>query len=199
MRIPRGLHVTVVSLLALLPTPALGKPPNVLMIVSDDHSAAHVGCYGNADVKTPNLDRLASDGIRFDRAYVTAPQCVPSRAAILTGRHPIDIGMTRFSAALPRDVEMFPETLRSQQKYFAGLCGRSYHLDGRGHDHPRVAPYLDEKHKPNVKDRLDYVRVAGGENLRRDAIAQVEEFLGQVPQGRPFFLQVSWSDPHRPH
>ena len=90
----------------------LSKPPNVLLILSDDHSAAHVGCYGNPDVKTPNLDALAAAGMRFNRAYVTAPQCVPSRASILTGRHPIDIGMTRFSAALPRDVEMFPETLR---------------------------------------------------------------------------------------
>src|SRR4051794_17156023 len=71
--------------------------PNVLVILSDDHSAPHVGCYGNKDVHTPNLDRLAADGMRFDRAYVASPQCVPSRASILTGRHPIDIGMTRFS------------------------------------------------------------------------------------------------------
>src|SRR5688572_2603164 len=125
---------------------AAADAPNILLILSDDHSAAHVGCYGNKDVRTPNLDRLAAEGMRFDRAYVAAPQCVPSRAAILTGRHPIDIGMTRFSAALPRDVVTFPETLRSQRKYFAGLCGRSYHLDGRGHDHPRVAPHVEEQH-----------------------------------------------------
>src|SRR5687768_4964525 len=106
------------------------KSPNVLIILSDDHSAPHVGCYGNPEVRTPNLDRLAADGMRFDRAYVTAPQCVPSRASILTGRHPIDIGMTRFSAALPQDVRMFPERLRAERSYFAGLCGRGYHLDG---------------------------------------------------------------------
>jgi arylsulfatase A-like enzyme len=177
---------------------AAARPPNILIILSDDHSAAHVGCYGNEDVQTPNLDKLASEGMRFDRTYVAAPQCVPSRAAILTGRHPIDIGMTRFSAALPRDVTMFPEILRSQQRYFAGLCGRSYHLDGRGHEHPRIAPHLEEQHKPNVKERLDYVRVAGPPNLRRDAIAQLEEFLKLVPENRPFFLQLSFSDPHRP-
>src|SRR5688500_11157880 len=89
--------------------------PNILLILSDDHSAAHVGCYGNAGIKTPNLDQLAAGGMRFDRAYVAAPQCVPSRAAILTGRHPVDIGMTRFSAALPQDVIMFPEVLRAQK------------------------------------------------------------------------------------
>src|SRR5687767_536985 len=143
----RHFGCVIFTVLLLLPLPASGKTPNILLIVSDDHSAAHVGCYGNPDVKTPNLDRLAAEGVRFDRAYVAAPQCVPSRAAILTGRHPIDIGMTRFSAALPRDVIMFPETLRSERKYFAGLCGRGYHLDGRGHDDPRIAPHLDEKYK----------------------------------------------------
>jgi arylsulfatase A-like enzyme len=176
--------------------------PNILIILSDDHSAAHVGCYGNADVKTPNLDKLASQGMRFDRAYVTAPQCVPSRASILTGRHPIDIGMTRFSAALPRDVRLFPETLRDHRNYFAGLCGRSFHLDGNGYNHPRIAPHLAEGDMPNVRaSRLDYVRVANGEpkQLRAETVAQFEEFLGKVPAGRPFFLQVCWSDPHRPH
>jgi arylsulfatase A-like enzyme len=187
------------TLLLLSGVANASKPPNILLILSDDHSAAHVGCYGNTDVRTPNLDRLAADGMRFERAYVAAPQCVPSRAAILTGRHPIDIGMTRFSAALPRDVVLFPETLRAERKYFAGLCGRSYHLDGRGHDHPRIAPHLDEQHKPNVGERLDYVRVAqGAQSLRGETIAQVNEFLDLAPKDRPFFLQVCWSDPHRP-
>src|SRR4051794_35041680 len=99
------------------------NPPNILLILSDDHSAPHLGCYGDKDIRTPNLDRLASEGMRFDRAYVTCPQCVPSRASILTGRHPIDIGMTRFSAALPRDVITFPELLRKQKGYYTGLCG----------------------------------------------------------------------------
>lgn len=196
---PRRSHVTIVSLIVLLSTSAWAKPPNVLLILSDDHSAAHVGCYGNGDVRTPNLDALAAAGMRFDRAYVTAPQCVPSRASILTGRHPIDIGMTRFSAALPRDVTMFPETLRSRRNYFAGLCGRSYHLDGRGHDDPRIAPHLREEHTPNVRDRLDYVRAAAeGTKRRADTLAQYEEFLAQAPPDRPFFLQLSWGDPHRP-
>jgi arylsulfatase A-like enzyme len=190
--------LSALTILLVMPLGAAAKPPNVLLILSDDHSAAHVGCYGNADVKTPNLDKLAAAGMRFDRAYVTAPQCVPSRASILTGRHPIDIGMTRFSAALPRDVVMFPETLRADRNYFTGLCGRSYHLDGRGHDHPRIAPHLDEVHRPNVRNRLDYVRVASGPDLRRDALAQVDEFLDKVPGERPFFLQLSFSDPHRP-
>ena len=191
-------HVHLLLIVAFFAGGAEAAAPNILLILSDDHSAAHVGCYGNKDVRTPNLDRLAAEGMRFDRAYVACPQCVPSRAAILTGRHPIDIGMTRFSAALPRDVILFPEILKRDKGYYTGLCGRSYHLDGRIYDHPAVAPHLGEQHRPNVKTRLDYVRVADPPNLRRDTIAQFEEFLGKVPDGSPFFLQLCWSDPHRP-
>src|ERR671914_607487 len=94
------------ALLAVLPGPlrAGQKPegrPNILLVLSDDHSAPHLGCYGDRTVRTPNLDRFAAEGMRFDRAFVAAPQCVPSRAAIMTGRSPVAIGMTRFSAPLP--------------------------------------------------------------------------------------------------
>lgn len=68
---------------------AVGQPrprPNILFVMSDDHSAAHVGAYGNADIKTPNLDAFAKEGMLFKRAYVSTPQCVPSRATLMTGR-----------------------------------------------------------------------------------------------------------------
>jgi arylsulfatase A-like enzyme len=177
------------------------QPPNILIILSDDHSAPHLGCYGDKDIHTPNLDRLASEGMRFDRAYVTCPQCVPSRSSILTGRHPIDIGMTRFSAPLPREVITFPELLRKQKGYYTGLCGRSYHLAGNLLNRPEVKPYLKPEDFPNFDERYDYVRVAQGQGrkLRTDTLQQFNEFLDKVPSGKPFFLQLCWSDPHRPH
>ena len=61
------------------------QPPNIVLIVSDDHSAPFLSSYGYPQIKTPNIDRLAQEGIRFNRAYTTAPQCVLSRAAIMTG------------------------------------------------------------------------------------------------------------------
>ena len=79
--------------LLLAPLSAVEPRPNVLLILSDDHSYPHVGCYGNKDILTPNLDRFAAEGMRFDRAYVTCPQCVPSRASIFTGRSPVAIAM----------------------------------------------------------------------------------------------------------
>src|SRR4029453_8820641 len=142
---------------------AAADRPNVLVVLSDDHSVPHVGCYGDKDIRTPTLDRLAAEGIRFDRAYVTCPQCVPSRASILTGRHPIDIGMTRFSAPLPRDVITFPEMLRKDRGYYTGLAGRSYHLFGNLLERPEVKPHLREQDFPNFEERYDYVKVARGE------------------------------------
>src|SRR2546423_6875292 len=121
--------VSTLSLLAIAMSAPAAERPNILIVLSDDQSVPHVGCYGNPDIKTPNLDRFAAEGLRFDRAYVTCPQCVPSRASIMTGRSPVAIGMTRFAAPLPAEVPIFPELLRAAG-YYAGVAGRTYHLDG---------------------------------------------------------------------
>ena len=60
--------------------------PNVLFLLSDDHSYPYLSCYGDANVRTPVLDKLAGEGIKFRRFFTSAPQCVPSRAAYLSGR-----------------------------------------------------------------------------------------------------------------
>ncbi|MCI0462077.1 MAG: sulfatase [Gemmataceae bacterium] len=183
--------------LALTAAPASAqqpKPPNILIVLSDDHSSAHVGCYGNADVRTPNLDRFAKQGMRFERAYVTCPQCVPSRASIMTGRSPIAIQMTRFSAPLPADIRAFPELLRARG-YFAGVAGRTYHLDGSRLP-PESKKVFDEHDLRTFTRRLDYVKTSG---KRPDILAQFREFLQMVPKGKPFVLQLCFSDPHRPY
>src|SRR5262245_35976110 len=64
------------------------RPPNVVLIVSDDQGYADLGCYGNEAIKTPNLDALARQGMRLTSFYVAWPACGPSRAAFLTGRYP---------------------------------------------------------------------------------------------------------------
>ncbi|MBN2129152.1 MAG: sulfatase-like hydrolase/transferase [Sedimentisphaerales bacterium] len=65
-----------------------GRPPNILLIVSDDQGYRDLGCYGGAEIKTPNLDRLAREGVRLTDFYVTWPACTPSRGSLLTGRYP---------------------------------------------------------------------------------------------------------------
>src|ERR1035438_7157867 len=63
------------------------RRPNIVLIVTDDHGVGDVGCYGNPEVKTPNLDRLAASGVRFTQWYSNAPICSASRASIMTGKY----------------------------------------------------------------------------------------------------------------
>jgi len=188
----KNLSAAVLAFLAL----AAGdeEKPCILLVLSDDHSVPHVGCYDNPDIRTPNLDRFASQGMRLDRAYVACPQCVPSRAAIMTGRSPVRIAMTRFTAPLPADVVTCPEVLKAQG-YFTGVAGRTYHLDGEAQT-PESKAVFERHDLKTFPKRLDFVRQAG---RREDMIAQYREFLEAVPKGKPFFLQLCFSDPHRVH
>jgi choline-sulfatase len=89
---------------AFLAHPAEAKessPLNVLWLIADDHAAYVCGAYGNKIVRTPNLDRLAKQGMRFDRAFCNAPVCTASRQSFLTGRYPRSLGVTQLSTALP--------------------------------------------------------------------------------------------------
>ena len=166
--------------------------PNIIFLVSDDHSAPFLGSYGYPDIKTPNIDRLAQEGIRFANAYTTAPQCVLSRAALMTGRSTLDIRMTRFSAPLPADVISYPEILR-KTGYYTGICGRNFHLNGnRGVK--ESADVYDEFNLETFKNRVDYLKVS---QVIDSIFAQYNQFLDRVPKGKPFFLQVGYSDPHR--
>jgi arylsulfatase A-like enzyme len=167
--------------------------PNILLILSDDHSAPHLGCYSNSDLHTPRLDQLAKDGMIFTRAYTTAPQCVPSRASILTGRSPVAIDMTRFSAPLPKEVVTLPDLLR-ERGYYTGLMGRTHHLDGTPQPGPIGAAYKDLG-LATMSQRVD---VINEDKDRTKAPAYLNEFLDKAGD-KPWFLQFCFFDPHRPN
>ena len=86
------------ELLASLTATALHAatpPPNIVFIYADDLGYGDLGCYGNPTIRTPNLDRMAGEGIRFTQFYSTSPLCSPSRAALMTGRYPVRCGITK--------------------------------------------------------------------------------------------------------
>jgi arylsulfatase A-like enzyme len=181
-------------LLTGLSATAASNKPNILLILSDDQSVPHLGCYGNKDIITPNLDKFATQGIRFDRMYVCCPQCVPSRASIMTGRSAVSINMTRFSAPLPREIKTYPEALRAAG-WFTGVCGRTYHLDGPPDNamSPVARETFSKYHLRTFPDRLDYVRSSN----QQKAFPELLEFL-DLAKDKPWFLQLCFNDPHRP-
>src|SRR5581483_11302395 len=178
---PARLLALAAALAAPLAAPAADRP-NILLVLSDDHSAPHLGCYGNPDVRTPNCDALAKEGVRFDRYYVGTPQCVPSRATIMTGRSAIAVQTTRCSAPLAAEYKVFPEILKEKAGYFAGVAGRTYHLDGAGNV-PESAAVFDRYGLRTFPKRLDFVKQGAGSAT---ILAQFREFLDAVPRGKPF-------------
>jgi len=183
--------------IAVVATAADASPPNILLLLSD-HSYPYLGCYGHPDVQTPNLDRLAAEGLRCDRMFVCCPQCVPSRAGLMTGRSPVAVRMVRFTSPLPSDVVALPDLLRDKGGYFTGVAGRSYHLDGPASGGQRAAPELgrvmDEHNLRTFKQRVDYVEP--GNRGMKDFGDKLAAFLDQAPQGKPWFFWLGFSDPH---
>lgn len=174
---------------------AAGEKPNILLLLSDDHSYPFLSTYGDANVNTPTLDRLAAEGMKFHRFFTAAPQCVPSRAALMTGRSPVAARMTRFSSPLPRDEITFPELLREKAGYFTGICGRGYHLDGPGSRNAVAIERLLQKHDLRTFDeRVDFLNSCPDAQVPQ----AVAEFLDQRPADTPFFLWANFSDPHHP-
>jgi uncharacterized sulfatase len=106
--------------------------PNILVIYTDDHGWADLGAQGvDKDIRTPNIDKLAQDGIRFFRGYVSAPQCVPSRAGVITGRYQEKFGVEdNTKGPLPLDEMTIPKRLKAAG-YVSGQVGK-WHLAGEG-------------------------------------------------------------------
>lgn len=92
MTIPRSLRF-IVAIALLLPWIAEAEKPNIIIIFADDLGYGDLGCYGSPTIRTPHLDQMAQEGLRFTDFYVAASVCTPSRAALLTGRYPIRNGM----------------------------------------------------------------------------------------------------------
>ncbi|MDD4888810.1 MAG: sulfatase [Phycisphaerae bacterium] len=152
--------------------------PNILLIITHD-SGRHFGCYG-ATIETPNIDRIGHEGVLFENAFCSAPQCSPARGSMLTGLCPHRnglIGLTHRGFRLHADVPRLP----------ALLATAGYHtlLFGLHHEEPDA-------------HQMGYRRVLGGpDRTIRDVLPEVEAFLASQPP-QPFFACVGFSESHRP-
>ena len=173
------LHLVILQLLFLKSAAA---PPNILLIISEDNGP-ELGCYGDPYARTPNLDRLAGEGIRFDRAFVPQAGCSQSRASFLTGLYPHQhgqIGLATWNFRLYReDTPNLPRSLKAAG-YRTGIVGKL-------HINPASAFPFDFHEITNAnfkRENLpDYARHAASFINAGDA---------------PFFLSVNYPDPHDP-
>jgi arylsulfatase A-like enzyme len=175
---------------------------NIVFIMTDDHTVQEMGCYGAAMPPTPNLDRIAAAGTRFDNAFCTNALCAPSRATILTGTFSHIHGIRGNSEGadnieeLNPDVPTFPELLQSAG-YHTGLVGK-YHIrqDPRGFDHWCVHPGQGEYFDPEFIRNGKRQRLKGYATDITGDLAL--EFLNTVPGEDPFCLVYQFKAPHRP-
>lgn len=189
-RLSASLSATMAAA-ALQPPPS--NRPNILLVLSDDHTRQHLGILGDPVIKTPNFDAFGRQGMRFLHFFTAAPQCVPSRAAYMTGRSPVAVRVGRFSTPLPPDIKTLPEHLRAAG-YHTGICRRSFHLDGPGAAADQgVGGIITRLDMKTFARRVDFLNVSGN---RQQTKPIVNQFLDSVPAGKPFFLWVNFNDPH---
>ncbi len=158
---------------------------NVLLLLADDMNYNTIGCYGcPVDDISPNLDRLASQGMRFDNAHVSIAVCQPSRQSLLTGLYPHHNGALGFEP-IREDVTTLPEILR-EHGYYNGIIGKTEHCMPV---HKFAWDYFrDVLNHENNHGRSPYI-------YGRDA---AEFFREAKEAGKPFFLMANSHDPHRP-
>jgi N-sulfoglucosamine sulfohydrolase len=168
--------------------------PNFVILIADDMGWEDCGPYGNRNVRAPNIDRLAREGMRFDRAILTTSSCSPSRASILTGRYPHNTDAEQLHWPLPREQVTFVEQLKAKG-YWTAAAGK-WHLG------------------PHMKNRFDIVAEAGTAgfqlpsdgNAKRKKMVDPEDESGCAnwlpalrsrPKDKRFFLWLAALDPHR--
>lgn len=131
--------------------PSHMKKPNIILFITDQQRADHLGCYGNAVVKTPYLDAIAKRGWRADRFYVASPVCMPNRSSLMTGRMPSVHGARHNGIPLSLQSNTFTELL-VENGYHTALVGKSHlqNMTGLGPQWPgpHAAPTQGEAHKP---------------------------------------------------
>jgi len=174
--------------------------PNILFIMTDDHAAHAMSCYGSRINATPHLDRIANEGMRFDNCFCTNSICTPSRAVILTGQYSHVNGVTTLDSKLDGRRENVAKILQ-RNGYQTAMIGK-WHLghggihDPTGFDYWIVLPGQGLYHNP-VMDEMGEEKVIPG--YATDLITDISlDWLRTLDPDRPFFLMCHHKAPHRP-
>ena len=192
--------------LAVLPASAQARKPNIVFILADDLGINDLGCYGRKDQQTPNLDKLATQGMRFTCAYAQ-PVCSPTRATLMTGKASARLHLTTFlpgradalsqrllhpkiNLQLPLEEKTIAEFLK--EAGYATACIGKWHLGGKGFLPTDKGFDLYHSGQANTKPSA----TEGGKG-EYDLTAQAIKFITDQ-KDRPFFLYLAHNNPHIP-
>lgn len=178
--------------------------PNILFVMSDDHASHAMSCYGSRINKTPNLDRIAHGGMRFDNCFCTNSICTPSRAAILTGTYNHVNGVTTLATHMDNRLQTFPKLLR-QNEYQTAIFGKWHLGTGPNHcptgfDDWAVLPGQGRYHNPEfIFKGPDGGTMRTIQGYVTDIITDMcLDWLKERDRARPFCLLYHHKAPHRP-
>ncbi len=185
------------------------RAPNVVFVLFDDLGISDLGAYGGDLVPTPNLDELAAEGLRFTNAYANGPVCSPTRAALLTGRHPVEFGIRRAIVnesvrGIPAGTATLPGIL-ADHGYATGHFGK-WHLGWNRADYLPSAKGFDEallvaSDPPDYADPTFLIdgteQTTGRGHLTAATVDYAIEFIRRHGDG-PFYVNVWLNAPHTP-
>ena len=171
--------ITCLCVLTAIEINVRADQPNVILFIADDVSWNDYGCYGNTAARTPNIDALAAGGIRFDRAYLTASSCSPSRSSIITGRYPHNNGKAaELHKPISGNIPWFPEALRDAG-YYTALSGK-HHMKSTAN-------------RPKPFDSVDGGRTKRNSGGHANWVTVTQD----RPKDKPFFFWFAAYDAHR--
>lgn len=204
------------SMLAVTAAAQGTAKPNVLLILADDLAAWMLGCYGNTEIRTPNIDRLARTGIRFSNSFVATPICSPSRATLFSGKLPRQHGIYDFLTASP--VAKPPQGQKAAPEAFARETLLSDLLAGQGYRCGYVGKWhMGNDDKPGHGMEFTYTMTGGSRSytdpemylngekrqekgyLTELMTGQAVQFIGKQTADKPFFLSIGYLNPHTPY
>jgi iduronate 2-sulfatase len=186
----------LLTLLSTCLSPALAARPNVLLILVDDLKPT-LGCYGDPAAKTPNIDRFAARGLRFDLAYCNQAVCAPSRFTLMLGSHSTSTGLYGLGSQLrqkwPEAVTM-PQHFAKQGGYNTQSIGKVFHI-GHGNEGDPVS-FAVPHHKDKVIEYLDPASTLGGKLTREEALFTNQQLdrIRSLPRGAAFESPVVEDD-----
>lgn len=167
---------------------AAAERPNVILFIVDDVSWNDYGCYGNKAARTPVIDRLAANGMRFDQAFLTASSCSPSRSSIITGRYPHNNGKAaELHLPISANIAWFPAMLKDAG-YYTVLSGKNHMTVGKTPPGTTASKFNKPWHHTSNGN------VKGNTGGHANWVKEVQN----RPRDKPFFFWFASTDAHRP-